>query len=225
MYVFLVPYRARGVQSFRRDQIQAMIANVQTYFAKNRLDYKIIIAEQNNNEKFNRGFLLNTAFLEAQKLKFQDAKFLHFNVDYIFDLNREFPDEVRAFTNGFLDFHRPSCPVLGAACLFDGDSYKTINGFPNDLVGWGGDDWAIYNRIIQKQIPIHTPPGLFNSGFVVEMEIDRSIVDTTNNNTNMELSIRNDIDTNGLTTCVYAVEGFGEFHDQNNIFHMLIKII
>jgi hypothetical protein len=223
MYVFLVPYRARDVQTFRREEVQKMIINIKAHFIKNNIPYKIVIAEQNDNEKFNRGFLINTAFLEAQKMKLTDEKYFHFNVDYTFNLEREFPNEIKTLTTGFIDLHRPPFPVLGAACVFDGPSYSKINGFPNDLIGWGGDDWAIHNRIVSKGIPIQTPRGLFNSGYVVEGP-KQIIADISNNFKNMQFAKRNDIDTNGLTTCIYDIEGFGEFHNENEIIHLLIKI-
>ena len=142
------------------------------------------------------------------------------NTDYMIDLTRTFPTELLDF-KGFLDLHRPPLPVLGAACAFDADSYKTINGFPNDLEGWGGDDWAIYNRIIHHNINVMTPPGLYNSGFIIE---EHFVFDNDwhNNSHNMVLSKRNDSDQNGLNSIKYNVDGYGEFHGEN-IVHLLIK--
>lgn len=221
MFVFLTPYRATGVQTFRRNEIIRMLDNVKTYFAKHSVELRVVIAEQNDNEKFNRGLLLNAAFLEAEKL-FPEAKaFLHFNVDYTINISRPFPQELHEFTSGFIDLHRPGFPVLGAACVFDRQSYRTIGGFPNDLIGWGGDDWAIYNRIVNKRVPIYTPTGLYNSGFVVEYN-EKFAVDTVNNEKNMSLSTRDDSDTNGVSTCTYSYDGVGEFHDGAIVHHFLI---
>jgi len=38
------------------------------------------------------------------------------------------------------------------------------------------------------------------------------------------LAKRNDINTNGLTTCNYRVPNVGEFHNESNIFHLLVDI-
>jgi hypothetical protein len=224
MFIVLMSYRSREPQTFRRNQLIRAINNFKNFFEKNKIDYKIVISEQNNNELFNRGLLLNTAFLESEKKFKFPKKYIHMNVDYQFNLSRNFPQELFDFETGFIDLHRPPCPVLGAACVFDTESYKKINGFPNDLTGWGGDDHAIYKRIMNKNINIFTPDGLFNSGFIHEefgSEIG-FITDVSKNGENIFLSQRNDSETNGLTTIKYNVSGFGEFHDENVIFHYLI---
>lgn len=221
MFIVLVPYRARRDQQFRRNELISMLANVKQYFTKNNIEYKIIICEQNDNNKFNRGILLNIAFLEGEKLG--SNKYFHMNTDYLFDLTRSFPNEILDFSNGFLDLHRPPYPVLGAACVFDSDSYKTINGFPNDLVGWGGDDWAIYYRILKKNICVLTPTNLFNSGFILETRYD-FITDQSNNEKNQSLGLRDDIDTNGINSCNYTIDTFGEFNDGDTVFHFLVSI-
>ena len=221
MFVFLVPYRARSDQAFRRDQIIRMMNSVKLFFTKHSIEYKMVIIEQYDDNKFNRGLLLNVAFLEAEKLFTNDSKYIHFNVDYEFNLERAFPEEFHTFGTGFIDLYRFDYPILGAACVFDADSYRKINGFPNDLYGWGGDDWAIYSRIIQKNVPLLTPPNVFNSGLVVENETNFQR-DFSQNAKNQLLAKRDDIETNGLRNCYYVNEGNGEFHDGNIIYHFLV---
>ena len=145
------------------------------------------------------------------------------NTDYHFNLSRTFPDEILQFKEGFLDLHRPPIPVLGAACLFDVKSYEKINGFPNDLEGWGGDDWAIYNRIIKNNIQILTPNGLFNSNFILE-EVIHFNNDQSNNHKNIALGQRDDSQYNGLNSIKYKLDGHGEFHNGDKIFHFLINM-
>jgi len=224
MFIFLIAYRARGNQIFRREQIQLLIENIKTYYGINNLEYKIIICEQNDDEKFNRGKLLNIAFLESEKLFNIPKKYFHMNTDYLFDLKRSFPSEILNLENGFLDLHRPPYDVLGAACVFDQKSYNIINGFPNDLLGWGGDDWAIYNRIIKKNIPIFYPEKLHNSGFIIENNDDKRITDQSNNQHNMYLAKRDDINTNGLSSCIYKINNKGEFNNEDYIYHYLVNL-
>jgi hypothetical protein len=224
MFVILLSYRARGVQQFRREQLIKAIENYKSYFEKNNIDFKIVISEQNDDKWFNRGLLLNTAFIESEKNFSFSKKYIHMNVDYYFNLSRQFPDELLNFEKGFLEMYKISCPylLLGSACLFDSESYKQINGFPNDLEGWGGDDWAIYNRIVRNNINIFKPDGLFNSGFIID-EIYNFYNDESMNFKNMELAKRDDCSYNGLNSINYKVnEVFGEFHDGNTIFHYLI---
>lgn len=220
MYVFLIAYRAIGEHAFRRNEIIHMMENIRTYFGRHHLDYKIVICEQYNDDKFNRGVLMNAAFKLILQQNLASAKFIHFNIDYEFNLDADFPAEIRDFTNGFLELFKPPHPVLGSACVFDAESYIKCNGFPNDLHGWGGDDWAIYNRIVHLNLPI-IENRLLNSGFINEYDPGH-IRDMTNNAHNMELAKRNDIATNGLSTCVFDIAGNGEFHNGENIFHYLI---
>ena len=76
MFVFLVAYRARHPQTFRRQEIITMLESIKLYFTKHTIEYKIVIIEQNNNNYFNRGVLLNAAFIEAEKLLLNDSKYI-----------------------------------------------------------------------------------------------------------------------------------------------------
>jgi hypothetical protein len=200
-----------------------MIESIKTYFGKHGVPFTILIAEQNDDERFNRGKLLNVAFLESELNLTGPRKYVHFNVDYEFNQEFPFPGELIAFTTGIIDLHRPDYPVLGAACVFDPNSYKQMGGFPNDLHGWGGDDWAIYNRAMSAGVEIHTPAGLFNSGFVIEHKVTFD-VDFSANDRNRLLANRNDSLTNGVSTCTYTVSGKGEFHDGDLVLHYLVDI-
>lgn len=222
MYIILVSYRARGVQTFRREQLINAINNFKIYFEQNKIEYNIIICEQNNDNRFNRGLLLNAAFLESEKKIHSSKIYIHMNVDYNFDLSKKFPQELLDFKKGFLELFKPNAPVLGSACIFDAESYKTINGFPNDIEGWGGDDWAILNRIIENNIDLNLPNELCNSGFIIET-IDNFVNEQSNNINNITLAKRNDFKYNGLNSLKYKIDGNGEFNDGNIIFHYLIN--
>lgn len=223
MFVFLVAYRANGTQTFRREQLSSLIENINVYFNKHMIEYKIMIIEQKDDDLFNRGKLLNVAFLESEKIFKFPKKYFHMNTDYLFDLNRDFPSDLFKSYKGFIDLYRPPFDVLGAACVFDAESYTMINGFPNDLLGWGGDDWAIYNRIKAKQIPIYYPKKLHNCGFIIEDKSDEHIKDRSQNKHNGMLAKRNDISTNGLSTCTYNINKHGEFHC-DNIYHYVVDL-
>ena len=79
MFIFLIAYRARGTQTFRRQQVILLIENIHTYFSIHNIPYKIMICEQNDDKKFNRGKLLNIAFLESEKLFDFPKKYFHMN--------------------------------------------------------------------------------------------------------------------------------------------------
>ena len=222
MFIILVSYRARGLHQFRREQLRNTIHNFKTYFEMNKLEYKIVIIEQNNDNKFNRGFLLNVAFLESEKLFTFPKKYIHMNTDYTFNLSRTFPQELIDFEKGVVELYKiiDGHPLLGSGCMFDADTYKIINGFPNDINGWGGDDWAIYYRIMKNNINITRYPHIYNSGFIID-ECNGDITDTSDNSRNIKLAHRNDFHYNGINSITYNLEGTGEFHDGDIIFHYL----
>lgn len=224
MLIILISYRARGLQHFRREQLTTTLNNFKSYFEINNMKYKIIISEQNNNNKFNRGFLLNAAFLEGEKNFNFAKKYMHMNVDCTFNLSRKYPPQLLDFNKNFIDLHMyHELPTLGPACIFDANSYKLINGFPNDLEGWGGDDWAIYSRIVKNNLNVVMLDGISNSGFIIEDTTTYWKNDPAVNQHNVILANRDDSKYNGLNSIKYKLEGFGEFHNGDVIFHYLIN--
>ena len=125
----------------------------------NKLD--IFIIDQNNADKFNRGFLLNIGFLLASK---------HFNYDrYIFHDVDSYPDEdLFELYFKFIDYNiHFASPELGYKYTHDNflggvfgstkRDYEKINGFPNNFFGWGSEDDAFYNRYAKYNIVIYRP--------------------------------------------------------------------
>lgn len=222
MYIIIVSYRAKNEQSFRCDQLKVTIDNYKQYFSKHNIPIKIVVCEQNNMLRFNRGILLNAGFIESERLFNFPKQYFHMNVDYRMNMNKEFPKEITEIKEGFIELFRVDVPeVIASACIFDGESYKKSNGFPNDIYGWGGDDWALLYRARQANVPILS--NFRNNGLVTE-EIVHFQNDGSLNEYNIHLAIRrNDRETNGVNTCRYNVDGFGEFHDGTDVFHFLFS--
>jgi UDP-glucose 4-epimerase len=159
-YAFLIAYRARPPQEFRKQELEALIENIRAVMARNpRHTYKIWVGEQDDDKKFNRGWLLNAIFNEAAR-EDETACFIHVNTDYQLPV-AELPGELEEMPEGFLDLH--GYPLaLGAFCAFSARAYRACNGFPNDLWGWGGDDWAIWKRIELAGLKVDRPGHLYN---------------------------------------------------------------
>lgn len=124
---------------------------------ENTLDVYII--DQNNNEKFNRGLLLNIGFT-ISKLKSYDRYIFH-DVDTYPDLKMfetyfKFIDYNIHFTSpklanikyNFDDF-------FGGVESFTESDFEKINGFPNTFFGWGGEDDSLYNRSVANGLTIY----------------------------------------------------------------------
>ncbi len=48
--------------------------------------------------------------------------------------------------NNFFSIYGSPCITLGGIVKFHGQDFLDINGFPNDIWGWGNEDRALYNR-------------------------------------------------------------------------------
>lgn len=222
-----IPYRTCEPQTFRRNELINLLDNLKTHFTNNNITYKVVICEQLGFYFFNRGKLLNIAFIESEKLFHFPKKYLHMNSDYYFDLNKKIPNEIFDFDKGFLELFNVLLKettnnlVLGSSCLFDDESYTTINGYPNDLEGWGGDDWAILKRVKEKNVKIH---GMLNESYIFEIEQPEYNKVSFNNTKNIDLSKRDDTDTNGVNSCNYDIDSFGEFHDGDIVHHFVLLL-
>jgi len=200
-YAFLIAYRARPPQEFRKQELEALIENIRAVMAKNpRHTYKIWVGEQDDDQKFNRGWLLNAIFNEAVR-EDEDACFIHVNTDYQLPV-AELPGELEEMPEGFLDLH--GYPLaLGAFCAFSAQAYRACNGFPNDLCGWGGDDWAIWKRINLAGLKVERPPHLYNRWI---LEGKEHVRDQSNNADNITRGLNVDaasLRLNGASTAAY----------------------
>lgn len=228
MFIILITYRATGVQYFRRDEMIELLENIKEYMKNNDVEYKIIICEQNNNDLFNKGVLYNISFLESEKYFKYFKKYIMINVDYRFNHDFEFPKEYLLNNNGFYDIYTVSeyLPLLGGCCIFDPVSYLLINGFPNNIYGWGGEDMAIFRRIHNRGI--HYNRTLLNIGIIKDNsgwnvgDEERNVNnDRDINIINTEKAKNDPIPKNGLDTCYYNIDGYGEFHNGDSIIHLL----
>jgi UDP-glucose 4-epimerase len=202
-YAYLIAFRARPPQEFRRAELDSLIENIRQLHAANRQHtYKIWVIEQGNDRPFNRGWLLNAAFMEAVR-ETPDAVFVHCNTDYTLPVG-PIPAPMQQTPEGVHDVHGFD-QALGAYCLFGADAYRRCNGFPVDLWGWGGDDIAIAKRLVLAGVPIVRYEGLYNRWVQEQKEHFR---DPSANSANIQRGLDVTADTlhdNGLTTTRYWV--------------------
>ena len=226
-YVFIVAYRAKAPHTARRDELKRCIDSIKTAFAKYKRKYKVFIVEQNNDYPFNLGILKNIGFLEEEKVPNPARVYLHMNTDYSIDSNKEFPKELEEFDgNGFFDLYSVGeGTYIGGCTCFNSDVFKKINGFPTNLYGWGADDTALLKRVEKFKVP-HILSGVLNNGWILADAGSDSVNSSSKPRTNFEnfAKIKDDSDTNGLTTTVYTVDGDGEFKDDaNHVVHKLVN--
>jgi len=217
----IVSYRARGKHVDRKPQLDFLIPYMAGYLNGQGTKYTLIVIEQNDDEPFNYGKLKNCGFLEAKKL-FKDGEInaLAFqNVDII-------PKKIRYTTyppgltnaGGFEN----GC---GSLCFFDAQSFETANGFPNDLIGYGGDDVSLVQRCFKENIKLwhHDFRGI--PEFILELDTTYR-EDLSRNEKNSEMVWYDLSDdrwrSNGLSNCNYTVDKIT--HDTNiNYYHIWVS--
>lgn len=218
----IIPYRARGVNEFRKNQYDMLLPHLVNYL--DGTPYTALVIEQNDDQPFNRGKLFNIGMLEAKKLcgstEVGAAYFCHQNVDLI-------PTTVKYkhYGPGFTDIY--GYPGgLGAMYFCDYASYETVNGYPNDLYGWGVDDTALMERCKLEHIPIDR--SVYNNKSVIELDPAlRHLIDGSHHDLNrkkVDTDLRNDLyKTNGLNSCEYSIASV-EHKKELNCYHYLANL-
>jgi DNA-directed RNA polymerase subunit E'/Rpb7 len=124
----------------------------------NLLDVYVI--DQNNSEKFNRGLLLNIGFYLAEKGHYD--RYIFHDVDSypdetLFPQYFQFLDYTIHYASPSLGYKYNYPDFLGGVEGFTEEDYKTVNGYPNNFLGWGGEDDALYNRLAAEKITVYRP--------------------------------------------------------------------
>jgi len=140
----IIPYRDR------RKHLEYFIDNTVPLIQKHLPHTKVIVVEQANDKLFNRGKLLNVGFMEYKdKTKY----FFTHDVDIIPNI-----DVIKTvYSNNNIDVYRiksAHTTSLGGIIKVKHDIIFDINGFPNDIWGWGIEDRALYYRCCMKKYKI-----------------------------------------------------------------------
>lgn len=216
----LIPYRARGINTFRKDQLHKFLKHMNDYFRKvhPKLKYKLIVVEQNNDHMFNRGLLLNIGFLEREKeVDYKIKYYIHHNCDLFPNIEQE-PKLDYSFTpiDEVRDIFGYSSGIGGIA-VFNRLTFLKIHGFPNDYFNWGAEDTTLHKRCEKNSIDIKRP--LYNVGVNEESHVR----DSSFNDINGKKGERDTPETNGLQTCKYKCEisdvNDSQFNYQNVIHY------
>lgn len=172
----LVPFREQLEQK-RGEQLQKFINHMKRWHS----DWPIIIIEQSQGKKFNRGALLNIGTRYAQKLGSEYV--IYHDVDLIplspiVPYYTAFPQQPIHVGSIYKDKYSGD-GFIGQALSISIKDIKKINGFPNMFWGWGGEDDAMRNRIKKHNLKVWRPT--IDSGYkVLEHKDTRLIPDAKN---------------------------------------------
>lgn len=136
--IIAIPFRNRDTH------LEYFIKNTVPLFQEYLPNTKVVIIEQNEGELFNRGALLNVAFKEYEnKTKY----FFTHDVDINPTkkcIEEYYTKEVN--DTDVLGIYTSQCNTLGGIIKIKNSTIHKINGFPNNIWGWGTEDKALQNR-------------------------------------------------------------------------------
>lgn len=154
----IVPYRNREIH------MNQFIDMFRKYFIDLNSDFTLVFVEQYNEKPFNRGKLLNVGMKEFYN---KTEYFINHDIDIlpnmdciknIYDTHNLDYDVTRIFSG-----HDTSC---GGLIKFHSNILSNMNGYPNDIWGWGIEDRAFYYRckyMNMKLSPRYNSKFSFNS--------------------------------------------------------------
>ena len=148
----IVPYRNR------EEHLEKFKKRIKLYLNKHKIDYELIIVNQDNAKQFNRGMLLNIGFKYAEELNcdyvvFHDVDMLPQNVDYSYS---EYPIHL---ATGFKSEEYNSKlfeEYFGGVTLFPMDDFKKVDGYSNKYWDWGYEDTDLLHRCRKHNIKLNT---------------------------------------------------------------------
>jgi hypothetical protein len=152
----IVPYRNRKEQLkvFKEEIVKFLLTHLEA-------QYTIIVVDQVDKKKFNRGKLLNIGFLEAKK---RNCDYVIFHdVDMIpVDGHYNYSDKPLQLANNFIkdgDFTRTiQRNYFGGVTLFPTEQFEAINGYSNKYKGWGFEDDDLLLRCREVGLKLEKEP-------------------------------------------------------------------
>lgn len=177
-----VPYRNRG------EHLEKFIPHMTKILTDQNINFKIYIAHQKDDEPFNRGKLLNSAFTEAVKegcdyFAFHDIDMLPIEGHADYSYPEEYPVLISTEIDEY-DFKPPYKEYFGGCVMFSRNQFEMINGFGNDYRGWGAEDDDLFWRVRSKDlIDVEKTP--FTPG-------ERSVACFNGENSSVELLFKNE---------------------------------
>jgi hypothetical protein len=145
--VIIIPYRSR------EKHLKYYIDNTVPLLKKNMPNSKVVVIEQDwNNKLFNRGCLINIGVKEYENktthIMTHDVDINPFEETILKYYIEPIPD------NNIKGIFTSMTNTLGGIIKLKCDTFLNINGFPNDIWGWGHEDKALQNRSEFKELKI-----------------------------------------------------------------------
>lgn len=136
--IIFIPYRER------EQHLKYFIENTVPLIQSNLPNTRVVVIEQNKGKLFNRGAILNVGFKEYEN---KSKYFITNDVD-INPTKKCIEEHYGKIINEkeVLGIYTSMCNTLGGIIKITNNNIKKINGFPNNIWGWGNEDKALQNR-------------------------------------------------------------------------------
>ncbi len=148
----IVPYRDNN-NGERKKQLVQFIPHMNKYLKALKINYEIIVVEQDDDELFNRGLLFNfgVKYINQKELNINKIFLCFHDVDIIpiEETNYYKPD------NNMVNHLYGYRFSLGGIILCNFEDYIKINGFSNMYCGWGYEDNDLQRRVSSKNLNIN----------------------------------------------------------------------
>jgi len=134
--IIFIPYRDR------EEHLKYIMKHYIPLIRDNLPNTKIVILEQMEGKMFNRGKLLNVGFNEFRN---RTRFFMTNDIDTIpnkYQVKKNYSEE----SHKIYGIYCGHCKSLGGILKIEHDTLFSINGFPNNIWGWGIEDRALFHR-------------------------------------------------------------------------------
>ena len=150
----IVPYRNR------ESDLEVFLNHMTNYLNDTKIDYEIIVVNQDDAKQFNRGMLLNIGYTYAKKLKcdymvFHDVDMLPVDVDYSYS---NIP--LHLATDFILEEDEKKREIFeeyfGGVIMMNMEDFEKINGYSNKYWAWGYEDNDLLFRCKINKLELNT---------------------------------------------------------------------
>ncbi|XP_052500554.1 beta-1,4-galactosyltransferase 1 [Budorcas taxicolor] len=167
----IIPFRNR------QEHLKYWLYYLHPILQRQQLDYGIYVINQAGESMFNRAKLLNVGFKEALKdydyncFVFSDVDLIPMNDHNTYRCFSQ-PRHISVAMDKF-GFSLPYVQYFGGVSALSKQQFLSINGFPNNYWGWGGEDDDIYNRLAFRGMSVSRPNAIIGKCRMIRHSRDK----------------------------------------------------
>ncbi|KAF5403583.1 N-acetyllactosaminide 3-alpha-galactosyltransferase [Paragonimus heterotremus] len=150
--LIVIPYRDR------QTHLEQVLPRIQQLLTRQNICYLIVIAEQFGAAPFNKGKIMNTAFVQSLNwfpfhcVTFHDVDLIPLSDEVPYSCS-QFPRHTSVQLDKFNN-RLPYVKLIGGILTIPVKIFLRVNGFSNLYWGWGAEDDDMYERLMANKIPI-----------------------------------------------------------------------